>query len=327
MNILKVTCFPRIHITLIGLNDNGYRVNGGIGFSINEPKLYISIKEAKAFAFIDKRKNSIDATSLLKLEEVVLEVVNKERFTTNIQVEINGDAFTHYGLGVGTNLTLACLEGLFILNKKKYTPEKLIKLSRRGGTSGIGVNTYFRGGFVFDIGRKRSTDRTEFKPSDLYSNVQELPLVVTQVSMPSWQIGICIPDLPNISVSDEKEFFKRTCPIPEKEVFQSLYESLYGVLGAVLEKDVEIFAKSVSKIQSCYWKATERDLYGDQLYSFEEKLKELGAKAVGMSSLGPTLFFIAEEPERIVRQIKKESPNTKAFTVTPSNVGRVIEYG
>ena len=37
MKSITITTHPRIHITLIGMNNNGYRRHGGIGFSISDP--------------------------------------------------------------------------------------------------------------------------------------------------------------------------------------------------------------------------------------------------------------------------------------------------
>ena len=52
---LRITAFPRIHMTLIGMNSDGYRINGGIGFSITDPKFLFSFTKSPNFQFIDDR--------------------------------------------------------------------------------------------------------------------------------------------------------------------------------------------------------------------------------------------------------------------------------
>ena len=44
--MLKIKAFPRIHISLIGMNNDGYRLNGGIGFSIASPILDMSFEQS-----------------------------------------------------------------------------------------------------------------------------------------------------------------------------------------------------------------------------------------------------------------------------------------
>lgn len=55
MNNLQIRSFPRIHITLIGMNDDGYRINGGIGFSIKDPQIDCLFGEANVFSINDQR--------------------------------------------------------------------------------------------------------------------------------------------------------------------------------------------------------------------------------------------------------------------------------
>jgi len=74
---LNIIAFPRIHMTLIGMNSDGYRINGGIGFSISDPKIYSSYLPSRKYEIIDKRE--IGLTSAEKLKLIThLEKIKKE---------------------------------------------------------------------------------------------------------------------------------------------------------------------------------------------------------------------------------------------------------
>ena len=65
--MLRIQTFPRIHITLIGMNRDGYRLNGGIGFSISSPTLDICFEEADTIDIIDLRKHGFTEDELHRL--------------------------------------------------------------------------------------------------------------------------------------------------------------------------------------------------------------------------------------------------------------------
>src|SRR5690606_11611590 len=113
------------------------------------------------------------------------------RLPAGVTVTIFGEMPTHRGFGSGTALRLACIEGLFAINDRALTADEAIVLSKRGGTSGIGISTYFSGGLVVDLGVGWD-DTANFVPSAVAS-VKRVPLVLGRVEMPDWTVGICVP--------------------------------------------------------------------------------------------------------------------------------------
>ncbi|MEW8460390.1 MAG: hypothetical protein AB2653_08815, partial [Candidatus Thiodiazotropha endolucinida] len=154
---------PRIHISLISMHGSGYRKNGGIGFSIEEPKGVLEFSPSEQFAFYDKREIRLGGTEQEKLLSVLKQAQTLFGLDKSLTIEFSGGMQTHVGMGSGTALRLACLEALFFINGKSIQRENLISLSQRGGTSGVGMQTYFSGQFVFDLGVKN--DDGVFKPS------------------------------------------------------------------------------------------------------------------------------------------------------------------
>lgn len=321
----RIVSYPRIHITLIGMNEDGYRINGSVGFSISNPIVNLHFEESNDIEIADKREIKFTIEEKARLENVLKETITKFDFKRKIKCTIQGDALPHYGLGSNTAIYLSCVEALFLLNEKEYSHEDIVILSKRGGTSGIGINTYFEGGFVFDIGIKN--DNHSFNPSSIADRNGKTPLVLHKCKLPDWKIGICIPKfISNKTEQEEIEFFKTNCPIEKSLCDEILYEAVYGITSSIKENDYNIFCKSVNAIQVTKWKYLERSLYGEQLIELEQKIKSIGADCVGMSSLGPLLFFLGENIEGIILDISHNIPDTICYATSFNNQGRIISY-
>ncbi len=313
----------RIHITLIGMNDSGYRINGGIGFCINEPFIKLKIEKNKELIVKDLRNFPLSKSEIKRIEVILNKAISGYNLKHKVKIQIYGNAPTHYGFGTSTSTRLGCLEGLFIINHKKINFKDLQFLSGRGGTSGIGINSYFKGGFFFDLGRKRINNI--FKPSSESERRDILPLVLTRIKMPNWQFGICLPSfIKPKSEEEEKLFFKGTCPIKNEETYKILYHSLYGVTSSILENDIENFSKSINELQMCTWKKLEKKLYSKDLPKIENILFQNGANTVGMSSLGPSLFFLIPNLEDKIFYLKKYLRDCELILTKPNNSGRKV---
>lgn len=323
-HIMKIKIPTRLHLTLISLHDNGYRQNGGIGFAIDTPSLEISFKNTTSIEINDERTYGFNTEEKTRIVDILNKEKKRHDFSNGYTVTIIGDVPTHMGFGSSTAVRLALIEGLYLVNKFSYTEEDIVKASERGGVSGIGIETYFEGGMVFDMG---SACKSDFVPSSsMEKEPKILPLVCKYISIPSWKIGICIPDIEPKTESEEKAFFNETCPIKESESYKVLYHVTYGVLASVMENDRNTFAKAIKEIQKCQWKKAERSLYGNELIDVENVLYECGAEAVGMSSLGPTLFFVAKDIEKVVSKSKVLLPKSQLFVADVNNNGRSISY-
>jgi len=322
--LVKINIPSRLHLTLISMHEDGYRQNGGIGFSINIPSLEVDFQNIRTISIEDNRNSGFTQKEKQRIITILEDEVKKKNFTTGYIATIKGNVPTHMGFGSSTSLRLALIEGLYLINKHEYTKEDIVRVSERGGVSGIGIETYFHGGLIFDMGR---TSVSDFVPSSsMEKKEKKLPLLAKRVNMPLWNIGICIPNIKPKTESEEKAFFTKTCPIEESESYKALYHATYGVLASVMEEDIDTFEKAIVKIQKCQWKKSERALYGDTLLKEESILYECGAKAVGMSSLGASLYFVADDVHEVIEYAKKKLIKSKFFITNVNNVGRTISY-
>ncbi|WP_105435800.1 beta-ribofuranosylaminobenzene 5'-phosphate synthase family protein [Neorhizobium tomejilense] len=318
--MIEITVPARIAVSLVGLSDGGYRINGGIGWAIDEPRLIIQAIPADKFQIIDARPSAISANEIENLLAILQRQKNSTSLDQEISLEVSGELLPHRGQGGGTALRLAALEAFHLINGSDYPRPELIRASLRGGTSGIGIRTYFDGGFVFDVGHK-SSERP--RPSHAWT-APRTPLSLAELKMPEWPIGICVPHwLPSISHEEEKAFFAGVLPVPHSDVMEVLYHMVFGAAAAVAEDDRHTFNQAIDAVQKSVWKAAERSRYGADLREIEEQLRRAGAAGVGMSSMGPTLYFDATQfdPARL-------SPNIveTVFITKPSNVGRTITF-
>jgi beta-ribofuranosylaminobenzene 5'-phosphate synthase len=67
---------------------------------------------------------------------------------------------------------------------------------------------------------------------------------------------------------------------------------LYGIVAATLDFDETTFASAIDALQTRKWKRAEWALHGSALTNLVEDLRSAGARGIGLSSMGPTLFFL-----------------------------------
>jgi beta-ribofuranosylaminobenzene 5'-phosphate synthase len=230
---------------------------------------------------------------------------------------------SHYGFGSATAIRLGVLEAISKLQSQVLERERLVSASGRGGTSGIGVTTYFDGGLVFGVGTR--SEENGFAPSSSVEGQLPSPLVLVRFPMPNWQVGVCIPSaIRPQTVEQEAAFFKRVCPISAASVHQALYHVIYGLVASAREQDLPTFGRAVRSIQDCVWKRNERELYGDVLVRLEQSIYDAGASAVGLSSLGPGLFFLGDSLEGVVAELCLRHPQHTWYSSACWNSGRTI---
>lgn len=319
--ILKCTIRPRIHVTLVSMNYQGYRINGGVGFSVNKPTLRINFTKTNSFTVLDKREHGFSGSEISRIISCLEKIKEYYKFDSSLSVELNGEMKTHHGFGSGTSARLAIIEALFLINNKSVTKEELVRLSGRGGTSGVGISTYFSGGFIADVGRK--SDGVTLFPSFLCEDRTSLPLKFLQFKMPTWQIGLCLPKgIHALTEKEEKEFFNNTCPIESHDVFEANYHVTYGLCASALENDFDNFCMSINNIQNCKWKNEEINLYGKRITDIRNSILSLGAEAVGMSSLGPLIYFFGNNIDEIIYNYERNKDDCIFYSANISNSGR-----
>lgn len=287
-----VTSPSRLHFTLIDLNGALGRVDGGVGVALNEPHMRVLVEvserwdaEGDAFLVLERIKSCISLRNKYRVR--VLRALPR-----------------HVGLGSMTQLSLCIARGVTLLEfldgGRSYTIRELAEIVRRGGTSGIGVAAFERGGFILDCGHafcsntseaKRKRAKTSFLPSAA-SNAPPPPVLFQKPLPEDWYFVVVVPNVRRgAHGGEEVEIFKKYCPIDGREVEKLCRIILMKLLPAVVEKDAEAFGEALKTIQGVGFKKIEVELQHDiikELFSFFEE-RALG---YGMSSFGPTTYAL-----------------------------------
>jgi beta-ribofuranosylaminobenzene 5'-phosphate synthase len=229
----------------------------------------------------------------------------------------------HSGLGVGTALLLGCIEALFLVNQVNIKSEELTPLSSRGGTSGIGINSYFLGGMILDLGKKN--DSTSHKPSSVQSFPDE-PLLLKRINFPDWELGLILPPSKSLNHKEgEVKFFQAHTPISKEDAYESCYLSFFGAFASVMENDYEGFCLSITKIQKTYWKSKEIANQSKETINLLNRLQLTGTCYAGMSSMGPGLYILTDDPKLLFENLNLHS-NYKYINLKACNSGRRISF-
>jgi beta-ribofuranosylaminobenzene 5'-phosphate synthase len=303
------------------MHADAFRKHGGIGFSIAGPRAVIEIRAADQLRVQDKRNLPFTPAEIDQLLAIIKQpFAGQQGFGAD--VTIAGEMRTHVGMGSGTAIRLAIIEGLHLLNDLILPPKELVNRSGRGGTSGIGVSTYFSGGLAFDLGI--ANDGSPFIPSSRSSGGRS-PTTLPSLPMPDWPLCLCVPrSISPKTQAAEVEFFARTAPLTAAASYRACYEALFGVYASVLDADYSAFCRAVEAMQATDWKSCEWYEYGERLRLLKLDLKRRGAACVGMSSLGPMLFCFAHPAALEAIGRDQELLDCDVFQTVPNGKGRVI---
>jgi beta-ribofuranosylaminobenzene 5'-phosphate synthase len=304
------------------MHEGGPRKNGGIGFSIEDPTAIVGVQSSGQLTIRDERLKPLGQ---LELNELVrdVEIILIENELDPAAITIAGSVQTHMGMGSGTAMRLAILEALFTLNGFSCSKSELVEQSRRGGTSGVGVASYFTGGMILDLGRPG--DGLPSFPSSQSDRRLAPATTLPMLEMPNWPLCVCVPTNVRAKTQQEEvDFFARVLPLNIEDSYRSCYEAVFGIYASVKDRDYEAFCRAIISMQTTAWKALEWNEYGDALQSLKRNLESLGVDCVGMSSLGPSLFCFA--PPKILRRLveTQSSLNCEIIQTRPNNAGRVL---
>ncbi len=313
---IKVKTPSRIHITLIDLNGSIGRVDGGVGFALNQPSIVVELRKGK-------NKCISKNTELKKKAENTLNKL-KSVFGFEAEVSILEEYKPHCGLGSGTQLSLAIAKAYSELFGIKLSVRELAKIVGRGGTSGIGVAVFEKGGFIVDGGHSL-TVKKGFSPSSL--SKAPPPPVIFRYDFP-WKVAIVIPEVLGFAGRREVNLFEKNCPIPIEEVRELSHIILMKLLPSVVEEDIDSFRKTISKIQKIGFKKIEVNMHSD--IGIPELLEQF--EGAGMSSTGTAIYIVVEsekEGKILLKDMKKffeeKGIECETLIATPNNTGARVE--
>jgi beta-ribofuranosylaminobenzene 5'-phosphate synthase len=311
--MIKITTPSRLHITLIDLNAALGRVDGGVGLTLDDPSMRLSAIKSNEGVFVTGDK---EYTPRIKAAAQAVIPMGE-----GIHITLEESFPSHRGLGSGTQSSLSAGWAVNQLYDLGLSIREVAVLVGRGGTSGIGVESFEHGGFIVDGGH-RFSDKGAFSPSAA-SCVPPGP-VLFRHDFPNWPIVVAIPELQGASSHKEVDIFKEYCPIPLHEVRTISHIILMEMLPAIIEEDPVCFGDAINRIQKVGFKRHEIALQKKQVKECMDIMRENGAYGAGMSSFGPTVFAVGEDPkniEKAVSEYMEDTINGSVFITHARNSG------
>lgn len=299
----------RIHMTLIDLNGSYSRYDGGIGLTINKPNFTLKCDTT------EDKKISIDFNNNIQNYEIKNQYKSKikksaEKIITHFKLETGfhfdvKEAFSpHTGLGSGTQISLATAKLICEHNNIPITGVEMGKILQRGGTSGIGVYSFEKGGFIIDGGHSVN-EKNAFLPSS--ASKANPPVLIGRYDFPEeWDILIAITKSNYVMGKKEVNIFQEYCPVPKRDVEQLSHLIFMNLVPFLLEKNIQSFGDSINKIQNLGFKKIEISLQQEKIKILMKKMREFGAYGVGMSSFGPAVYGIIDKNNSDVLKATQE---------------------
>ncbi len=318
-DLIHITTPSRLHFSLIDLNGQLGRIDGGFGLAINEPKFEILAEPADE-VLVESINYRERATSILKKLQSTYQF-------PGIKLQFNSEIPTHCGFGSGTQLSLGIASAVNMLCDLNLSITELAISVGRGGTSGIGIAAFERGGFIVDGGHKYPEEKSSFLPSSAAENISPPPILL-RYDFPDVPLLIVLPNCSRIYGEAELELFRTLCPQPTSVATRLSHLLLLQILPAVIEKDMLSFGKALNAIQTFGWKRVEIDAQGAELQHTVDFLKENGALGAGVSSWGPAICAISEDIVKLKQKAEtflSSLPNGgTCFVTCANNTGAAI---
>jgi len=291
--MIKITSPSRLHLTLIDLNAEIGRVDGGVGITLGSPHIKMSAEMSGTVEITGASRlaDRIRAAATAVLPE-----------GEGIRIHIEEDMPDHVGLGSGTQSALSAAAAVNELYGLGFSVRELAIAVGRGGTSGIGVASFENGGFVVDGGH-RFSDKGAFSPSAA-SRADPAP-VLFRHDFPDWDIVLALPDTQGAHDAHEVDIFRKECPIPLREVQEVAHVILMQMMPAVMEGDIESFGCAVDHLQTAGFKRREVELQSISVRDVIEFMQDSGTHGAGMSSFGPVVYGFTDSRSQ-GRQIRKD---------------------
>lgn len=287
--MVLIRAFPRMHISLLDLGNATGRRYGGAGFNIDG---FCTEVSAVATA-TDEIEGSdlIDADARNDVDRVLLALRSYRPNLPAMRISIRSVPPQHVGFGTKTALLLAILSAANLETCAELTPAELKRLSGRGGASGVGINLFFEGGFVCDLGHPNNHD-IGFQPSSL-SHTTEVPPIACRWKLPEmWRILLILPPGKRLSGVSEAAFFRETTPLPRTEVLEAVAAMYHGVLPAIITAELGLLGSSLRQLHNVGFKRLELEAQSESVKQAYRRFASMADAATGLSSLGPLLYVI-----------------------------------
>lgn len=285
--LFRVEAFPRLHMGLLDLAAATPRRYGGAGFSVQTKSTIVQAHTDKSTSIDHEGLDTNAIDDLNRLLKRMREVYGKQ----NIRLKVIQFTPQHVGLGSKTCLLLAAAAAGLAAFNAPASASTIQRLSQRGGTSGVGIHSFFTGGFVVDCGHPQP-DAPDHLPSSAQVPTSTPPLQL-RLKMPvDWRVSLAITLGTRISGSAERDFFRLHTPISSAGALEAIALMYHGIIPAIRSADLSNLSHVLKRFHSIGFKSCELQNQTSKVQSLFRCAQDLELAAVGLSSIGPTIYVI-----------------------------------
>lgn len=270
----------RIHLGMIDLNGSLGRIYGSIGLALDMPSVVLEAKKSDSLEVRGEDRERVG--------EIVEAFIKAHSLDAGVEIDVKQTIPGHVGLGSGTQLSLAVASALSYINRLNLDVRELALTMNRGTMSGIGVESFKKGGFIIDGGRRVGSERS-------------IPPVVYRSNFPgNWTFILVVPSLKRgISGKEEESAFRKIVPASPGIAKDICWLLQMKMLPALVEKDIEVFGQSLMEVDRKvgeYFKEVQGGVYREKItQSLIDCMLDAGSCGAGQSSWGPAVYGLVED--------------------------------
>lgn len=330
---LRTGC--RLHFGLMELAPEAPNRYAGLGVMIEQPSMMIRVSDSKQRSFA-ATADSIDSTSLAEYQQRIDAWLRQQDTAVSIEL-LSGYPF-HSGLGSGTQLAcLLAVAGRLLRDRAVRTdvvsdqwrsldqmlddmnPTQLAEMSGRGLRSAIGLQGFLSGGLILDAGYQIAGDHSR----TVEATVRQLPV--------DWCF-VLVRGTNNSSITGplESEMIRSMAaqPNPHRQRMMELaIQSLEFASASDFEKCCGALEEYM-RFAGDMFAPVQGGRYNGAVCSQAVAIaRQLGLRAVGQSSWGPTIFGMCANSNRaqeVVDKIHRHGSNWHVQIAQPAQHGAEV---
>ncbi len=284
---MRVISYPRIHIALADLAGVTHRRFGGSGFAVDGLPTVVRVWRSRESRV--QLQAAVDQATLQQVEDLLFRARSIIR---RVSVVLESAPPQHVGLGSKTAIIAAVSLALYRLAGRNATRTEIQRLSGRGGASGVGINTFFDGGFVADAGHANDFGAS-FRPSSAMKGHRPPPVIARHSVPAAWRVTLLLPSGNKYTGASERRFFEQNTPITPSAALRTIALLYHGVATAIVTADLQLLADSLKQIHRTGFKHRELLGQSDGVRRILLSLQRMSI-AAGMSSMGPLIYALTD---------------------------------
>lgn len=296
----------RLHFGLLRFEQTTGPSFGGLGMMIAEPRCVVRLITSNEWSASGPDANRAVASAKRSLDFIATQVAAGQRpagaapqTPQAFQIEVLKSIPAHQGLGSGTQLALAIAAGVRIAcGAPTADVEQLAAMVGRGQRSAIGCHGFSVGGLLYETGS--------------FPNEPLSRLARREKAPESWRIVlVTASENTGLSGVSEVSAFRQLPPIPIEVTARLDDLAASIILPAALRADLETFGEALYDYGllagECFASVQGGPYASAEIAACVAALRDLGARGVGQSSWGPTVFAVVKgqvEAESLVDRLR-----------------------